>query len=191
MGELQLTDYGLSGIPTFQISRYAVEALDRKQKVHAVIDFLPVLKENELKALLLGQTQTGGKSIEAALKGCLNEKLAMVLLKEAHIRPGSRKLADQELYRLVKLLKSFKVPISGSKSFDQGQVCQGGVDTSQVNSSTMESKQVSGLFFAGEILDVDGACGGYNLQWAWTSGYLAGTHAAKGLSMMKNVREYD
>ena len=69
--------------------------------------------------------------------------------------------------------------ISASNGFDRAQVCCGGVDTREVESKTMESKRVPGLYFAGELLDIDGACGGYNLQWAWTSGYLAGVHSAQ------------
>ena len=74
--------------------------------------------------------------------------------------------------------KKFKVEVTGSKSFDMAQVCQGGVDTAGLNAKTMESKLCKGLYFAGEIIDVDGACGGYNLQWAWSSGFVAGKWAA-------------
>ena len=72
------------------------------------------------------------------------------------------------------MIKSFNVTINGTNSFDQSQVTAGGVDTSQVDPDTMESRIIKGLYFCGEILDVDGTCGGYNLQWAWSSGYLAG-----------------
>ena len=69
--------------------------------------------------------------------------------------------------------------VTGTRSFEYAQVCAGGVDTSEIDSRTLESRKVSGIYFAGELLDVDGACGGYNLQWAWSSGFVAGTHAAE------------
>ena len=87
-------------------------------------------------------------------------------------------LEDKEIKLILKLIKSFEATVTGSKSFDMAQVCSGGVDTTQVDSRTMQSKKTKGLYFVGELLDVDGICGGYNLQWAWTSGYLAGKNAA-------------
>ena len=80
---------------------------------------------------------------------------------------------------LVETLKGLKLTVSGAKSFEQAQVCQGGISCDQVNPETMMSRMVPGLYFAGELLNIDGSCGGYNLQWAWSSGYTAGIHAAK------------
>lgn len=81
--------------------------------------------------------------------------------------------------RLTKLLKDLRVDITGSKDIAQAQVCAGGVDTREIDAASMMSKLIPGLFFAGEVVDIDGICGGYNLQWAWSSGYVAGSHAGE------------
>ena len=85
---------------------------------------------------------------------------------------------EKELGRLLLLVRGFRTEIIGGGSFEQAQVCSGGVDSAQICPQTMESLLVPGLYFAGETVDIDGACGGYNLQWAWSSGYVAGVHAA-------------
>ena len=95
----------------------------------------------------------------------------------------SSELDEVQAKRFVQKIKHFSVPITATRSFDQAQVTAGGVDTAQVASDTMESKLVPGLFFAGEMLDIDGICGGFNLQWAWSSGALAGINAAASLGM--------
>ena len=131
-GELQLTEYGISGIPVFQLSTYAVRAVREGHKAELRINFMPELSEEELKKLLYARK-----------------------------------------------IREFPLEVQDGMSFSQAQVCSGGVDTSQVNSQTMESKLCRGLYFAGELLDIDGTCGGYNLQWAWSSGAVAGKNAAK------------
>ncbi len=182
-GELQLTEYGISGIPVFQVSRFAVRALDKGQRVNACIDFLPVISEERIFKFIKAQTDASAKTAEECLNGLLNKKLTVFILKEAKI-PYSKELSvlsDREVKLVIKIIKNFEVKVTGSKSFDMAQVCSGGVDTTQVDSKTMQSKKIKGLYFVGELLDVDGICGGYNLQWAWTSGYLAGQDAAKSL----------
>ncbi len=182
-GELQLTDYGISGIPVFQLSRYAAGALHAGKKVHVTIDFMPRLEENELSALLTVRftKQAHGKCANEALIGLFNRKLIDVLLKEAgidlHLPAG--KVARGQAERRAGIIKSFRVDITGSKSYEQAQGCAGGVNTEEIDPSTMESKLRRGIYFAGEVVDIDGACGGYNLQWAWSSGYVAGINAAK------------
>lgn len=180
-GELQLTDYGISGIPVFQISRYVVGALDRKMDFTTYIDFLPDIVHKELMYFFKRQAKQGQKSVEEVLNGLLNKKLSVLIAKECRLSPGAEfaRIKDKEFYILIDKIKNFKVEVTGSKSFDMAQVCQGGVDTNELNAKTMESKLCKGLYFAGEIIDIDGACGGYNLQWAWTSGYLAGKNAAE------------
>ena len=89
------------------------------------------------------------------------------------------RLTKEQIDKLVKEIRAFKVPITGTLGFDRAQVCSGGVDTGQINPSTLEAKRIPGLFVAGELLDIDGICGGYNLQFAWSSGYLAGKAAAR------------
>ena len=122
-----------------------------------------------------------GKTADEAMVGLLNHKLSGVLLKEAHIslKKPAEEITKKELLQLVKQCKHMEVCVTGSKSFEQAQVCSGGVDTTQVNAQTLESTRNSGLYFAGELLDIDGKCGGYNLQWAWSSGYVAGVNASK------------
>lgn len=186
-GELQLTDYGISGIPVFQISRYATKALNQGKKVYALLHFLPQAETEEEMAVLLEQRFFAGaakgrsKDAEEALVGLFPKKLIGVLLKEAgislHTKAGE--ISKRQIMRLAETVCGLRVDIIGSKGFDAAQVCAGGVSTAEISPDTMESKKVPGLFFAGEVVDIDGICGGYNLQWAWASGYVAGTFAAK------------
>lgn len=182
-GELQITDYGISGIPVFQISRYAARALNEGRKAEAQLDFLPELSPTDLEKLLLTRhRQFGYRPAEEFLHGVLNSKLAKILLKEAGIGRESwvKEITEKEIKNLVRCIKELKTIIVSTNTFDQAQVCSGGVDTREVDPVTMESKLIRGLYFSGEILDVDGICGGYNLQWAWSSGITAGSHAGRG-----------
>ena len=181
-GELQLTDYGVSGIPIFQLSRYATKALKADKKVHMMLDFLPNMSLEgtvELFTKRLHKVEQK-KTICECFVGLFNRKLAEVLIKEAGISLGDspKKLSHEMIARLAEVAKGLRVDITGSKSFEQAQVCAGGVDTDEIYAETMESKIVPGVYFAGELVDIDGMCGGYNLQWAWSSGYVAGLHAA-------------
>lgn len=181
-GELQLTDYGISGIPVFQISRFATRALRQGREVCAEIDFLPSLTEEQTQALLEERfyRYAHGKSAEEALIGLFSKKLIGVLLKESGIelQGMAERIKAKQLARLLMKIKRFHVDINGSKSIDAAQVCAGGVATCEVDPDTLESRLAKGVYFAGEVLDIDGTCGGYNLQWAWSSGYVAGVHAA-------------
>lgn len=181
-GELQLTDYGVSGIPIFQLSRFATKALLQKKKVHLLIDFMP---DNTLEeAMVLFEKRLHKveqkKTICECFVGLFNRKLIEVLLREAGIGLGDspKKISIEQVESLAKVVKGLRVDITGSKSFEQAQVCAGGVATSELFEDTMESRLVKGLYFAGEVIDIDGMCGGYNLQWAWSSGFVAGKHAA-------------
>ena len=180
-GELQLTDYGISGIPVFQVSRFAAVALDQGKRVEAEIDFLPSWPyEEALNRLRERVKLLSYRTCEEFLSGLLNKKLAQVLIKSAGI-PLSRTagtLKERELRQLLEYLKSYRALVSSVNPFANAQVCRGGVDVSQVNPETMESKLIPGLYFAGEILDVDGICGGYNLQFAWSSAAAAARAAA-------------
>ena len=180
-GELQLTDYGISGIPVFQVSRYASEALDRKKRVLAVLDFFPSLKDEELFSLLKEQRMyLSDRKAEGFLNGIFHKKLAALFLKAAGIRGEEMagRLSDKKLLAAAELIKRTVVEVTAANSFDKAQVCMGGVRVKNVDPCTMESRLVPGLYFAGEILDVDGICGGYNLQWAWATGHIAGEAAA-------------
>lgn len=180
-GELQLTDYGLSGIPVFQISRYAAISLHKGYYVKACIDFLPQMTLQETEELVdRRQRQMEYKTCEQWMTGLFNKKLGLVLLKLAGIEAGQKasQVPTSRWKQLVKQIKRYETEIVSVNSFEHAQVCCGGVDTKEVYAGTMESQKVPGLYFAGEILDVDGICGGYNLQWAWSSGAVAGRCAA-------------
>lgn len=176
-GELQLTKYGLSGIPIMQVSRYVVEALDKGQNVTVQINFQPDFTKADWLSYAYKRLEWNGyKTIEDFLLGLLNKKLIPILCKRAGInsRKTAWELKDKEWTRLADTILSFTVSITGSNGFDEAQVCMGGVDTNEIDISTMESKLCKNLYLIGELLDVDGTCGGYNLQFAWSSGYLAG-----------------
>ena len=119
------------------------------------------------------------KTIEKGLIGLINKKLILPILKEINIDKDKKiaYLTNDEVMKLAEILTDWRFKISGSKSFKDAQVTAGGVNTDEIDSSTMESKLVDGLFFAGEIVDIDGDCGGFNLQWAWSSGYVAGINS--------------
>ncbi len=182
-GELQLTDYGVSGIPIFQLSRYATKALKAHKQVHIILDFMPNLSleaVTELFCRRLWKVEQK-KTVLECFVGLFPRKMAEVFLREADIDLGAspKKITKEQIEKIVAKVKALRLDISGSKSFEQAQVCAGGIDTAEIWEDTMESKLVKGLYFAGEVVDIDGMCGGYNLQWAWSSGYVAGLHAAK------------
>lgn len=180
-GELQLTDSGISGIPVFQISRSAAYACRQKQEVTVWIDAMPDLTEQELSQMMQVKRLLSDRCLaEEFFTGMLNKKIMMLFMKLAGIKPNQSvaELREKQIQKVCKLCKQWEVTITGTNSFDAAQVCAGGVDTTMVSDS-MESKLLPGLYFAGELLDVDGKCGGYNLQWAWTSAAIAGRNAAR------------
>lgn len=181
VGEIQLTDYGISGIPVFQISGPAVRVVETKGKATCRIDFLPGLSREEA----IDHIKTRGQNnrdtkVYGLFVGLLNNKLTDNLIPLFQVKKDRRvaELTEDEIRRLVNGFKDFRVEITGYNSFDYGQVCQGGVSVEQLNPNTMEFYNLPGLYVAGEIVDVDGKCGGYNLQWAFSSGYVAGEAAA-------------
>lgn len=180
-GEIQLTDYGISGIPVFQVSRFASRGLYEKRKVEAELDFMPDISEEAFETYLKKRiSDRPDKKMEMFFIGVFHKKLTQVFLKRADIRPEKEAgmLTKYECKRLVQTVKKFRTAIRATKSFEQAQICAGGVNTKELYAENMESRLVKGLFFAGELVDVDGICGGYNLQWAWSSGYVAGKGAA-------------
>ena len=122
------------------------------------------------------------KTAEEFLQGFLNKKLAFTVLSRIKIRPerSAADLTQKELRQIRSMIQKFPVPVSGYKGFDMAQVTAGGVSVREVIEGTLESKIHRGLYFAGELLDVDGTCGGYNLQWAFTSGYISGNQIEAG-----------
>lgn len=180
-GEIQLTDYGISGIPVFQVSRYASKLLYEKKETDAVLDFMPDFTKEQTNAFLRARAKTRpDKSAEMFLIGLFHKKLCDLWIRLSEI-PRQRKageLTEDEIARLTSLIKEFRVRVRETNPYDKAQVCCGGVDTREVDPETLESVYVPGVYFAGEILDVDGMCGGYNLTFAWASGYVAGKAAS-------------
>lgn len=182
-GELQLTDYGISGIPVFQLSRrvnYLIKELGKNSQVEVSVDLLPDCGADEFEKLCKGRRLLhGDRTVEEFFNGILHKKLMFLFIKLAGLKRNMpvSEAEEAKLETVFALCKDWRLHVTGSNSFDNAQVCAGGVDTREV-SRNMESTRVPGLYFAGEILDVDGRCGGYNLQWAWCSGYLAGKCAS-------------
>ena len=178
-GELLFTDYGISGIPAFQVSRYCVP---KSTDLSAEIDFLPETGVDKVKEVLLKRRDLKSRTAEEAMYGLLNHKLNFVLLNCSGISPTEdvkKAFTDDNIKRLSENIKYFKCHVTGTNGTEFAQVIAGGADTRFIDNETLESKIIPGLYFAGEILDVDGICGGYNLQWAWSTGYVAGTSAAR------------
>ena len=126
------------------------------------------------------QERLAGRKMESFFTGLLHQKLGQLLLRMASVRPELpvAELSEKQLRSLASLSVRFKAECVEMNGFLQAQVVAGGVDTTEVDPGTMASRLVPGLYFAGEVLDIDGICGGYNLQWAWASGFVAGRHAA-------------
>lgn len=177
-GELQLADYGISGIPVFQISSLMSRALNKGQKVEVIIDFLPAFSDDELNGYIKDRsiTTTDNRSLNEMLNGLLNNKLLLELIHKSGVSPDKkgRLLTDDDCKSLTRSIKHTAVSVKKPRGAEFAQVCAGGIYTKEIDVRTLESKIHPGLYFCGELLDVDGICGGYNLQWAWTSGYIAG-----------------
>ena len=176
-GELQFTEYGLSGPVIFEISR---DVCQEKGSWDCLLDFLPDVSEEALLAELRRRRGTG-LPVEELLTGILHNRLGRVLTKAAGVRGSglAAELRDGELEAVCSAVKAFSVPLSEPMGMDSAQVTAGGIRTGEFDSKTMESKLVPGLYACGEVLDIDGDCGGYNLQWAWSSGRAAGLAAGK------------
>lgn len=173
VGELQLTDYGISGIPVFQISRIAAVARYREQACTVHIDFLAQL---EGEPSLDGQ---GHKRVEELLSGMTHKKLAALICRRLGIgvQETVAQAGAERVLACIDALRHFEVDVSEPNSFENAQVCSGGVPLLEV-SEDFASLKCPGVYLVGELLDCDGICGGYNLQWAWATGVLAGRAAA-------------
>jgi predicted Rossmann fold flavoprotein len=179
IGEIQLTSSGISGICVFNISGLASKNISFGKTVEVEINFLPHL-ENDFYAWINNRAnKMPDKTIEEILESIFNYKLMFVLLKQANISKDKKwnELNENSRKALCEKIQNFRLNIIDTESFDKAQVCAGGVSLNEINPSTLESSIVSNLYFAGEVLDVDGKCGGFNLAFAWISGYLAGRGA--------------
>ena len=174
-GELQFTEYGLSGPVIFEISR---DACQGGGEWLCRLDFLPEINEELLKSELIRRKNTNLPASEL-LTGILHNRLGRVLTQAAGISANRMisELSDYELAQTAKNVKYFDVSLTEPMGMDSAQVTAGGIVTREFDDRTMESRLVPGLYACGEVLDIDGDCGGYNLQWAWSSGRLAGLHA--------------
>lgn len=176
-GEILFTDYGISGPPILQLSRTASYALSKKRETTILIDMMYTMDKGELENFLEGHwAMFSYRSVHDSFIGIINKKLIPILLKQAGVADIHRACSDLqylEKKNIYKLLKTWEFKVVDTNSWGAAQVTAGGVDTREVNSKTMESELIKGLYFAGEILDVDGDCGGFNLQWAWSSAFAA------------------
>ena len=183
-GEVLFTEYGLSGIPILQLSRI-FSTQTGKTKGSVRLDLLPDLSEEALAGMLsMRKKQKGEMLLEHFLLGLISKKIAHTLLKELGLFPLSRPsatLSPEELQTLAFRIKHWTFPVTGTLSWDSAQITAGGLLCHEFNLATMESRLQKGLYTAGEILDVDGDCGGFNLHWAWSTGCLAGQSAAESL----------
>lgn len=176
-GEMLFTHFGLSGPIILTLSRTVVDALHQKSKVEVSIDLKPALDEQKLDARLLRDLDEAGKKrISNLFRNWLPSSMVPVFISQAGIDPEKEghQLSSKERKKIRNLMKDFRFIISGHRSFKEAIITAGGVPTVEISSKTMESKLVSGLFFAGEMIDVDAETGGYNLQIAYSTGWLAG-----------------
>ena len=176
-GELQFTEYGLSGPVMFEISR---DACYGRGNWRCILDFIPDMSENAL-CELLARRRAGHLPTEELFTGILHNRLGRVLTQTAGIRNGQliSALRDDELLRAAQIAKNLDVQLTETMGMDHAQVTAGGIVTDEFDPATMESRKMKGLYACGEVLDIDGDCGGYNLQWAWSSGRLAGLCAGR------------
>lgn len=181
-GEIQFTDYGLSGIPVFQISRYLSKGIYQKSKVEILLNLLPDFDNlsliNELKyRTSISKNQT----LEFLLNGLLNQKLCNMIYEKVHFDLNLliSSLTEEDLENIAYCIQNLKVKVTNYRDYEFAQVCTGGIPITDINTKTLESKIVKHVYFAGEILDVDGICGGYNLHFAWASGYLSAKAATE------------
>lgn len=185
-GEVQFTDYGLSGIPIMQLSRFV--SVSPSDDIEICLDVTPDFSREQVKEYLLSRRNVDTGLCENLLSGIMNKQLCISLLKECGIAVNGRinNLTDAELEKITEIIKCWKVKVKNSRSFDYAQVTAGGVECKEFHEETMESRFVKNLFCCGEVLNVDGDCGGYNLQWAWSSGRLAGKTIGERLNNAQN-----
>jgi predicted flavoprotein YhiN len=175
-GSLLFTHFGVSGPTVLDVSR-AVSGHARPQDLILQCDLLPGVKHEELETMIAARCVSAGqRQLGAILDRWMPRRLADAILEQAHVSPDRRgaELSKAERRRLVQAIKQWPVPVAGTMGFRKAEVTAGGVALDEVDSRTMQSKIVAGLFFAGELLDLDGPIGGYNFQAAFSTGFLAG-----------------
>ena len=178
-GEVQFTEYGISGPAVFELSRASSTGPEGQVME---LDLLPGLEFGALEQLLAARQHTmPGLTLENLLTGTVHNRLGRTLIRAAgyDLNAPVSSLRAPDRKKIAAAVKGFALPITGNQGMDAAQVTAGGIVTNEFDPTTMESKLVPGLYACGEVLDVDGDCGGYNLQWAWSSGRLAGFSAGK------------
>ena len=183
-GEVLFTDYGLSGPAVMQVSRVAGD-WERRQRgtLTAVLDLLPDWKLPMLEKRIGVRSRLPGRTLEDLLTGLLHKRVGQTVLRAAGVLPLTRPadtLTPAECHRAAALCKGWELPVLGTKGFGGAQVTAGGINARQIDPQTMGLRGFPGLFAAGEVLDVDGDCGGFNLQFAFSSAYVAATAIAAG-----------
>lgn len=172
-GEIQFTEYGISGPAVFEISRCAVQANGGA----VLLDLLQDYSRDEIVSILLEKQQLlKTETLENLLTGLLHNRLGRTVLRYCgyHLDEAIACLYREDIEDIADGIKNFELPLTGNLGFDNAQVTAGGILTEGFDAETLESKKVSGLYATGEVLDIDGDCGGFNLQWAWSSGMLVG-----------------
>lgn len=176
-GEIQFTDKAVSGIPVMNLSHLCKD----NKHLSLVLDLCEDISITELKEHFREMTGYYAETeLENALSGIINTKLGYAVINKAKIKPNTllKDLKQSDIDRIIEILKCFKIYIKGTKDFDSAQITCGGIATDEINEKTMMSKKCRGLFLCGEIIDIHGDCGGYNLHLAWTTGRIAGNSAA-------------
>lgn len=182
-GEMLFTHFGVSGPVLLSASSYAAKEL-KKGNLTLDIDLKPALSPEQLDARILRDfEETKNKQFKNSLNRLLPAKLIPVIIERSGIAPDKQvnEITREERKRLGEAVKQFRLTLNGLRGFNEAIITQGGVQVKEINPSTMESKKVRGLYFAGEVLDLDAVTGGFNLQIAWSTGYLAGESAAEGI----------
>lgn len=184
-GEILFTDYGISGPPVMTLSSLVVRRLGGGKTVTLSLDLMPDMEPERLRKILSGKASSRpDRKLEDYLTGLLPKRIGQAALKAAGIAPLSRtaaSLSPAETDALCRQLKDWKIVVTGHNGMKNAQVTAGGAETAGFYPDTLASKKVPGLFACGEVLDIDGDCGGYNLQWAWSSGRLAAESAVRFL----------
>ncbi|NLJ77073.1 MAG: NAD(P)/FAD-dependent oxidoreductase [Peptococcaceae bacterium] len=182
-GEILFTEYGASGPPVLALSRKAGECLQKGKAAWLKMVLINTCSRDKLERYLIKRfSDNPEKELAFSFVGFINKRLAPVMLREAgisDIRKPAGHVSPAERDRILHLLQDWRFPIKGTTSWPAAQVTAGGINVKEIHQHTMESKILPRLYFAGEVIDVDGDCGGYNLQWAWSSGFVAGWSAAQ------------
>lgn len=177
VGEVLFADYGLSGPAVMFISRPVADwERQKKGEVTACLDLLPDWDSDKLLARIRQRSGLKGRALEDLLTGLLHKRVGQTILRVAEVLPLTREvetLTEDELKRITRTIKNWKLPVTGTQGFGGAQVTAGGIAATEIDSATFEIKRLPGVYAAGEVLDVDGDCGGYNLQFAWSSAYVA------------------